>query len=166
MLEDGDIPSSNVGINRGNRPPSTHSYPPTDENRTPRPSHDHGKRSKTPSLRKHNAFANESDVDAASTIARSTFSDYAPSSQLEQRRLLSSGRNPLLHHRPQPQRTKGRKTFLGICNAVNVVIPIDVNEEATSMRGSSLAKLARTVNKKEEPLSQGHETETARLGSV
>jgi hypothetical protein len=39
------------------------------------------------------------------------------------------------------QKTAGRKVFVGVCDAINLVIPLEINREATSMRDSGLANL-------------------------
>ncbi|KAK3671055.1 hypothetical protein LTR78_009016, partial [Recurvomyces mirabilis] len=78
---------------------------------------------------------------STSATARSTLDSYAASSIIEQRSLV-----PGHHHRQssvdlQSQRTPARKAFVGLCHAVNVVIPVDVDDGATSMQASSLAKV-------------------------
>jgi hypothetical protein len=55
----------------------------------------------------------------------------------------------------------GRKAFEGILDAVNLVIPVEVNSEATSMHDSGLAKMGRAVYAKENPFADGIATGTA-----
>ena len=132
---------------------SRRSYPPTNEDLAPEPRHSHDERNKTPSpsaVVENDASATFADADGASTIARSTFSSYAPSLTSEKSLLPSGHRRKSSSSQPHLQKTVGRKAFVGACNAINVVIPIDVNDEVASMHASGLAKLARAVRRKEE----------------
>ncbi len=144
QLEGGTMPSSDVKVKLEQERGSL--YPPANKDITPGPRHD---RDESPSAVENDAIDTLPDADGASTLARSTFSSYPPS-LIEQKGLLSSGRGRRESLQNQPRRTAGRKAFVGVCNAVNVVIPIDVNYEVTSMHGSGLAKLARTVKRKEQ----------------
>ena len=94
-------------------------------------------------------------IIAPSTYAASTINGYAPSSIAEHRPLLTnsrdpSSRNPLLPVQTHSKKTKGRKAFVGICDAINFVIPIDINDEATSMSESSLGKMGKAVQEMRE----------------
>jgi len=43
----------------------------------------------------------------------------------------------------RPQRTPGRKAFVGACEVVNTFIPIDIDHEATTMENSHITRLKR-----------------------
>jgi hypothetical protein len=90
------------------------------------------------------------EADNASMLAGSMLNSYAPSSIIEREFLLPSRRRAATHSRIE--KTAGRKTFEGISYTVNLVVPIDINSEAKSMRDSSLARLARFVQGKEKSL--------------
>ncbi|KAK4580534.1 hypothetical protein LTR86_000737 [Recurvomyces mirabilis] len=90
----------------------------------------------------------QSYAPSTATDRSSTHDSYASPSIIEQRALFPG-------HRPRPrqssvdspgQKTTTRKAFVGFCHAVNVVIPVDVDEETTSMHGSTLAKAFHNKN--------------------
>lgn len=110
------------------------------------------------SEKKDKTLTDAVESDGASILANSTFSGYTPSS-IETKGLLPNGRRSESHRH---HRTAGRSAFVGVCRAVNVVAPVDLNEDVTSMHGSSLAKLARTVMRKEAY----PEVKAARSGSI
>lgn len=115
-------------------------------------------RSGSASTAKDKTLIVQRDADSASLVADSTFSGYTPSS-IETRGLLTDGRRI----KPdRPHRTVGRSAFVGVCRVVNVVAPIDFDEDVKSMQGSSLAKLARTVKRKETY----HDVQAARSSSI
>jgi hypothetical protein len=84
--------------------------------------------------------------DAASTVAQSTISGYAPSDLTERRYLLSNGRHSTAKNESL-QKTTGRKAYLQAAKALDLVIPIDMNSETTSMRDSSIAKLGKVLRR-------------------
>ncbi len=115
-----------------------------DANLTPRASQDHTRRNETPwAAKTNNPYADPPDSDAGSTIARSTLNSYAPSSIAERRNLLSGRRRLSVEH--HLQKTTSRKAFVKVCEAVNLVCPIEINHEARSMGDSGLAKLAKAI---------------------
>ena len=81
-----------------------------------------------------------------STYAPSTINGYAPSSIVENTSLLPHQRQRFASAPGQLQKTKGRKAFVYMCDAVDLLIPVDVNDEATSMRESSLGKVALAMH--------------------
>lgn len=87
------------------------------------------------------------DVETVSVLAQSTFSEYSPS-LLEKKGLLSRSR--AISVQREPQRTRGRQAFVGVCRVMSIAVPIDIDDEVTNMHGSSLAKLARVVKRKDE----------------
>ena len=133
------MPSTNTQMNQGHGLSLTR-----DETLASRLGDDRDDGIKTASASENHASANLPDNDAASTIARSTFSGYS-----EQKYLLSNGRRTSLQQ--GSQKTVSRKAYLGVCKAVDVFIPIDINREVTCMHDSSLARLARVVKKNERP---------------
>ena len=48
------------------------------------------------------------------------------------------------------KKTKGRKAFLGLCHATSLLVPIDINDEATCMQESSLGRLKQAVQEMAE----------------
>lgn len=64
---------------------------------------------------------------------------------IENQGLHSAGHSISLSGRPQ--KTAGRKAFIGVCHAVNVVFPTDIDDRVTNMHDSSLARLARAVRR-------------------
>jgi hypothetical protein len=97
------------------------------------------------------------DNDTSSTVGPSTIvpSSYAPSMLSEHRGLISnrgilSSRDVFGRARSVPdagQKTASRKAFVVACKTVDVFVPLDVNEDITTMRGSSIAKLGRSVRR-------------------
>jgi hypothetical protein len=115
-------------------------------------SHNRDDRIETASAIENNSSANLSDAsDGASTHARSTFSGYAPPSFIERKALLPRDERTSSQH--EPRKTVGRKTFVKVCKGIDLVVPLTINEEATSMQDSGLAKLARVIHRRES-LSQ------------
>ena len=45
---------------------------------------------------------------------------------------------------------------MGLCDALNLMVPIDINEEATSMSESSLVKTGRAVQQLVEKRRSSH----------
>ncbi|KPI34652.1 uncharacterized protein AB675_11640 [Cyphellophora attinorum] len=88
----------------------------------------------------------------ASSIRSASYaaSDYSPSVNTETTLLpeSSAGR---WDARGYPRRkssasvTTGRKVYMAFCNTVDVVVPLDMNDDATSMRESSLYRTAKKV---------------------
>ena len=159
MLQSGDIPSSNMEVKQDSGASLVRSDLPADEILTSGPHQADPNdeiKTPTPSVRENGSFANVPDTDGVSTLdlAQSTFSGYTPSS-LERKGLLGGGRRATLQD--PSQITRGRKAFVGVCKAMDVIIPLDINEEATSMQDSGLAKLARAVKRKEELRRQQRE---------
>jgi hypothetical protein len=93
------------------------------------------------------ALRRDGDGDAASTFAQSTTSGYTPSYSSRTGLLLPQrgGRRRSSVQQDDLRKTTGRKAYLGACKALDLMFPIDYNEDATSMRDSSVAKLARTL---------------------
>lgn len=93
--------------------------------------------------------ADPHESDAASTFAQSIVSGYTPS--------FASGRRPLLSPAPDRRRsapaqtelrkTAGRRAYLGACKALDVLVPIDYNEDKTSMNDARIVQLARSLKK-------------------
>lgn len=149
MFEDRTMPSS--------------SHVSVDPDLTPRASQDHIDRNETRQATKTNdAFTNLPEDDAISTVTRSTRNSYAPSSIIEHRALLSGRRRSSVEHRLQ--KTKGRKNFERACSAVDIFIPLDINDEATSMQNNSLAKLARAAHRRAKSLA--HDTDMRIAGQT
>jgi len=150
------MPSPNTEGDRGQGLFLIRSDASADKDLTSRPGNDPGRddRIRTVSAPEVIASADPLDTDAASTIARSTFSGYS-----EQKYLLSSGRRATLPH--GPRKTAGRKAYLGVCWGLDLFVPIDINEEATSMQDSSLAKLVRVVKRNEKPPPHDRNTSTS-----
>lgn len=46
---------------------------------------------------------------------------------------------------PRVNRTTGRKVYVAACNVVDVMVPLDMNHEAESMRDSSIYKMGQAV---------------------
>ena len=106
---------------------------------------------------KVSASANETvapsnDLDGTSTPYTLDQHGIAPS-LMEQRHLLWDGQYEIPQH--GTPRTKGRKAFVGACKALSVLVPIDINDEATSMQESGLAKLANGVKRTSASLASG-----------
>lgn len=79
-----------------------------------------------------------------------TTNDYASSIATETSLLPhgSEGRwNTLIYPRRRSEApiTKSRKVYMAVCDAVQVAIPMDMNDDATSMRESSIYKRAKSV---------------------
>ena len=51
-------------------------------------------------------------------------------------------------NRYRPQRTPGRKAFVGACEVVNTFIPIDIDHEATTMENSHVNRLGKKFKSK------------------
>lgn len=117
-----------------------------------------------PTLDTHTSYTS----DAASTLvpqsnyAPSTLNSYAPSSIVENRSLLPHMRRHYgsmpQHEQQRLQKTKGRKAFEGVCYVVDYLVPIDVSEDVTSMRDSSIGKAVQAVHDWGEKRRAGHES--------
>jgi hypothetical protein len=88
----------------------------------------------------------------ASSIRSASYaaSDYSPSVNTETT-LLPESSTGRCDARGYPRRkssasvTTGRKIYMAVCNTVDVMVPLDMNDDATSMRESSLYKTAKRV---------------------
>lgn len=136
--------SPNMDINQEHGSFSRHLHTPANENASG-PVDRNNRDGTSSEVKKTNVSADVLDADSISMIANSTFSGYAPSS-IETRGLLTNGRR--MSSTRQRQKSVSRNAFVGVCNAVNVIIPMDIDEEVTSMQGSSVVKLAKTVKRK------------------
>jgi hypothetical protein len=87
--------------------------------------------------------------DGASVFAQSTISGYTPSYSSGRVPLLPKGRRSSVQH--DLRKTTGRKAYLGACKALDILVPIDYNEDVTSMHDSSVAKLGRAFKKQGGP---------------
>lgn len=145
-------PSPNADTNQESEPVSTHLHLPAeaDENSSSQPNTDHDNRNETTvATEEKNVFPHPQDADNVSVVANSTFSGYVPSS-IGERKGLISGRHHYMSASRHPRKTKGRRAFVGVCQAVNVIMPIDIDHEVENMHASSIARLARAVKKKED----------------
>lgn len=107
-------------------------------------SRNHDNREEIHPLTDKNAATGPLKVDNESICGDSVFSNDLTSLS-DQRRLLSN--NYQMASRDRQQKTTSRRVFLGVCHAANMVVPIDVDKNVTSMHTSSLAKVARVLKK-------------------
>jgi hypothetical protein len=113
------------------------------------PDIDHGSDNKVAMASLKDGPVDGHEDDGASTLAQSTIDGYTPSQLSGRRPLISTGYRPSDEH--HLRKTTGRKAYLGACKALDLVIPIDYNEDLISMHDSSFAKLARTLKKHDGP---------------
>lgn len=150
--------SSNMDIDQKQGSFSRQLYRPADENASG-PIDRNNRDGTVSEVKKTGVSADVLDADSVSILANSTFSGYAPSS-IETRGLLENGRR--MSSTRQRQKSVSRNAFVGVCNAMNVIIPMDIDEEVTTMQGSSVVKLAKTVKRK----VVHHGVQEVRSGSV
>jgi hypothetical protein len=112
----------------------------------------------TASIRTSSYADAASSTLAPSTYAPSTLNGYAPSAADTNASLLN-GQHPRPRYASEPslqKKTKGRKAFVGLCDAINIIVPIDINKEATSMSESSLIQTGRAIQEMVEKRRSSH----------